>query len=128
MTTAEAKVFDIRNFRLRSGVVMPEVKIAYWTLGTLSPARDNVVLVTHGWHMPRALRVYKEVGYDGMIMPDHVPHVDGDAGGAQAFAFAFGYIQALIEAVQKQRRAAGIQPGTVRDWTPEQQPVGAGAR
>jgi mannonate dehydratase len=49
--------------------------------------------------MPRALRVYKEVGYDGMIMPDHVPQIEGDAGGAQAFAFAFGYIQALIQVV-----------------------------
>jgi mannonate dehydratase len=52
--------------------------------------------------MPRALRVYKEVGYDGMIMPDHVPHMDGDPGGAQAFAFAFGYIQALIQVVNNE--------------------------
>ena len=28
--------------------------------------------------MIRAMRVYKEVGYDGMIMPDHAPHIDGD--------------------------------------------------
>jgi mannonate dehydratase len=49
--------------------------------------------------MLRALRVYKEVGYDGMIMPDHVPHIDGDLGNAQAFAYAFGYIQALIRVV-----------------------------
>ena len=49
--------------------------------------------------MLRALGVYKEVGYDGMIMPDHAPSIDGDAGQAQAFAFAFGYIQALIQAV-----------------------------
>jgi mannonate dehydratase len=49
--------------------------------------------------MLRALRVYKEVGYDGMIMPDHVPHIEGDSGNAQAFAFAFGYIQALIQVV-----------------------------
>jgi mannonate dehydratase len=52
--------------------------------------------------MPRALRMYKEVGYDGMIMPDHVPHIDGDTGGAQAFAFAFGYIQALIQVVNRE--------------------------
>ena len=45
------------------------------------------------------MRVYKEVGYDGMLMPDHVPTIEGDAGGRQAFAFAFGYIQALIRAV-----------------------------
>src|SRR5260370_38933227 len=47
--------------------------------------------------MLRALRVYQEVGYDGMIMPDHVPAIEGDTGGAQAFAYAFGYIQALIQ-------------------------------
>jgi mannonate dehydratase len=45
---------------------------------------------------PRALRVYREVGYDGMVMPDHVPGIEGDRGGAQAFAFTFGYIQAAI--------------------------------
>jgi mannonate dehydratase len=49
--------------------------------------------------MLRAMRVYKEVGYDGMMMPDHVPAVDGDTGRLQGFAFAFGYIKALIAAV-----------------------------
>jgi mannonate dehydratase len=49
--------------------------------------------------MLRALRVYKEVGYDGMIMPDHAPQIEGDTGRAQAFAFAFGYIQALLQVV-----------------------------
>ena len=49
--------------------------------------------------MIQAMRVYKEVGYDGMIMPDHVPQIEGDADRAQAFAFAFGYIQGLIQAV-----------------------------
>ena len=49
--------------------------------------------------MLKAMRVYKEVGYDGMMMPDHVPRIEGDAGEAQGFAFAFGYIKALIAAV-----------------------------
>lgn len=49
--------------------------------------------------MLKALRVYKEVGYDGMVMPDHVPRIPGDAGGQQAFAYSFGYIKALIAAV-----------------------------
>jgi mannonate dehydratase len=39
------------------------------------------------------------VGFDGMMMPDHVPAITGDTKGAQAFAYAFGYIQALIAAV-----------------------------
>jgi mannonate dehydratase len=52
--------------------------------------------------MLRALRVYKEVGYDGMLMPDHAPHIEGDAGNAQAFAFAYGYIRGLIQAVNSE--------------------------
>jgi mannonate dehydratase len=48
--------------------------------------------------MLKAMRVYKEVGYDGMMMPDHVPRVEG-VDSNQGFAFAFGYIKALIAAV-----------------------------
>jgi mannonate dehydratase len=53
--------------------------------------------------MPKALRVYREFGYDGMVMPDHVPHIEGDTGGHKAFAFCHGYIQALLQ----QLRAEG---------------------
>jgi mannonate dehydratase len=49
--------------------------------------------------MLKAMRVYKEVGYDGMMMPDHVPRIEGDANEAQGFAFALGYIKALIAAL-----------------------------
>jgi len=34
-----------------------------------------------------------------MLMPDHVPHTAGDERGLQSFAFAFGYIRGLIQAV-----------------------------
>jgi mannonate dehydratase len=27
--------------------------------------------------MLKAMRVYKEVGFDGMLMPDHVPSIPG---------------------------------------------------
>jgi mannonate dehydratase len=47
--------------------------------------------------MPRALRTNREIGFDGMIMPDHVPQIAGDTGGQKAFAFCFGYIQALLQ-------------------------------
>jgi mannonate dehydratase len=49
--------------------------------------------------MLKAARVYKEVGYDGTLMPDHVPHVEGDDNQYQGFAFAIGYIKAIIAAV-----------------------------
>ncbi len=49
--------------------------------------------------MLKAMRVYKEVGYDGMMMPDHVPRIASDPRGLHAFAYTFGYIKALIAAV-----------------------------
>ena len=49
--------------------------------------------------MLKAMRVYKEIGYDGMMMPDHVPHIAGDTTSIAAFAYSFGYIKALIATV-----------------------------
>ena len=48
----------------------------------------------------KAMMVYKAVEYPYMMMPDHVPHHPDDPGGDQAFAFAYGYIRALIQAVE----------------------------
>lgn len=47
-----------------------------------------------------AIKVYKEVGYNGMLMPDHVPQAANDPGGLQSFAYCYGYIRALIQAVE----------------------------
>ncbi len=52
--------------------------------------------------MIRAMRMYKQVGYDGMIMPDHAPHIEGDLHTRQAFAFEFGYIAALIQLMNQE--------------------------
>jgi homoserine O-acetyltransferase len=48
MTTTDLKTFSTSDFRLQSGIVMPDVTISYRTLGRLAPNRDNVVLITHG--------------------------------------------------------------------------------
>lgn len=53
-------------------------------------------------NMVRAMRVYKEVGYDGMLMPDHAPQMAGDTESKQAFAFEYGYIRALLQAVDSE--------------------------
>ena len=58
--------------------------------------------------MLKAMRVYKEVGYGGMMMPDHVPRVEGDANEAQGFAFALGYIKALIASISEVARDWGL--------------------
>lgn len=44
-------------------------------------------------------RTLRDVGYKYMIMPDHVPKHPDDADGSQGFAFSYGYIKGLIQAV-----------------------------
>jgi mannonate dehydratase len=49
----------------------------------------------------KAIQVYKEVGYPYMLMPDHVPQAPNDPNGLQSFAYCYGYIRALIQAVNQ---------------------------
>ena len=51
--------------------------------------------------MVKAAMVYKETGYPYMLMPDHVPQHPGDPRHLQAFAFCYGYIRAVIQAVEE---------------------------
>lgn len=48
--------------------------------------------------MAASLRIYHETGVDCMIMPDHVPDIDGQAPFEAAFAFCFGYIIGVFQA------------------------------
>ena len=52
--------------------------------------------------MLKALRVYKEVGYEYMIMPDHVPGISGADPAQVGFAFTYGYIHALLQAINEE--------------------------
>jgi homoserine O-acetyltransferase len=70
----DTRRFDTRNFRLESGVVLPEMTIAYETYG--KPATDgrNVVLLTHGFtssqHMAgRSSANGAEGSWDGLVGP-----------------------------------------------------------
>ncbi|HTO61131.1 MAG TPA: alpha/beta fold hydrolase [Bradyrhizobium sp.] len=45
----EPRTFEIAEFRLQNGQLMRDVVIAYRTLGTLAPDRNNAVLITHGY-------------------------------------------------------------------------------
>jgi mannonate dehydratase len=46
----------------------------------------------------KAVRLYKQLGYDGMLMPDHVPRSPEDPEERQALAFCYGYIRGLLAA------------------------------
>lgn len=56
--------------------------------------------------MYRAMKTYYDAGYEGLFLDDHVPRTQGDTDRQhQSRSFAFGYIQAMIEAVEKQGAA-----------------------
>ncbi|SEF49137.1 D-mannonate dehydratase [Bryocella elongata] len=50
--------------------------------------------------MVKAIRVYQEVRYPYLLMPDHVPQAASDPGGLQSFAFSYGYIRGLIQSLE----------------------------
>ncbi len=49
--------------------------------------------------MLQVARVYREVGYQHMLVPDHVPNISGEDPRGVAFAFTYGYIAAILQAV-----------------------------
>lgn len=61
------------------------------------------------WHdagqtdMVAAMRAYRDIGFDGMMRPDHVPQMVGEDDGTPAYTmlgrlYAYGYIRALFQA------------------------------
>jgi mannonate dehydratase len=48
------------------------------------------------------IRILRDAGYAGTYLPDHAPTHPDDPGKFQAFAFAFGYIKALIHAANSE--------------------------
>ncbi len=83
---ARGKIFNVHFRNIRGG---------YLDFQEVHPDEGDVDFI-------KAARVYKEVGYNGMMMPDHVPHIDGDGSGRQAFAFAYGYIRALLQLLESE--------------------------
>jgi mannonate dehydratase len=74
--------------------------------------------------MHKAMEIYYDVGFEGFFIDDHVPQTFQDTPwGHRGRAFANGYIQGLIEAVTKQRQAAGLLPGSILNWTPAPAPM-----
>ncbi len=49
--------------------------------------------------MPAALRALKEVGYDKLLYPDHVPRFPAEDGRYIGWSYAIGYIKALMQTV-----------------------------
>lgn len=54
--------------------------------------------------MWRSLKTYAEVGYQYMVMPDHVPLISGRDPENTAFGFSYGYIVALLQVLKSEGR------------------------
>ncbi|MBL8230799.1 MAG: mannonate dehydratase [Bryobacterales bacterium] len=50
------------------------------------------------------MRILRDTQFAGSICPDHMPHHSDDPKGLQAFAFGYGYLRALIQAVNTEVR------------------------
>jgi mannonate dehydratase len=51
-------------------------------------------------NMVQAARVLQEVGYEYMLMPDHMPRHPDDPGQHQAFAYGYGYIKGILQTLE----------------------------
>ncbi len=51
--------------------------------------------------MWESVRLYAEVGFKYMLMPDHVPTLSGAEDDSAAFAYCFGYIRALLQILKE---------------------------
>jgi mannonate dehydratase len=54
--------------------------------------------------MAACMQAYRDIGYEGVLRPDHVPTMEGDSNDNPAYSsigrlFAIGYIKGLREAV-----------------------------
>lgn len=48
------------------------------------------------------IRILRDSGFSGGILPDHMPSSPGDPGKLQAYAFGYGYLKALINAANSE--------------------------
>ena len=67
--------------------------------------------------MKACMEAYRDVGFDGVCRPDHVPTMEGDDNDRPAYSsigrlFAIGYLKGLREAVYGERGEPGQGPGT----------------
>jgi mannonate dehydratase len=67
------------------------------------PKFDETFINDGDVDMFAALKTYKECGFDGFIVDDHVPRiVDDTPWGHRSRAYAMGYIQSMLDIVNKQ--------------------------
>ena len=66
------------------------------------PRFDEVFLDEGDVDQHEAMLAYKEVGFDGVMTPDHCPVIEGETGYRhRGMAFSLGYMRALMQVAEK---------------------------
>ena len=86
-----------------------KVLYVHFRHGSAKAPKFNEEFINTGYvDMKRAMRTYRDAGYEGTFIDDHCPIMLDDAtfpgnlGGYRSRLFAQGYIQGLIESVEKE--------------------------
>ena len=90
----------IRRFGERDQIIFVHFRDVVGTVPTFKET-----FIDEGNYEPiEAIRALAEVGFDGALLPDHVPIVEGDSQwGHRANAYTVGYLRALISMVNQER-------------------------
>ena len=66
------------------------------------PKFDEVFIDEGDVDMFEAMQAYREVGFNGVLTPDHSPRIEGETGYRhRGMAFSLGYMRALMQAVAR---------------------------
>jgi mannonate dehydratase len=65
------------------------------------PYYEEVFVDEGDLDMIRIVKILRNVGYDGVLIPDHTPEVTCSAPWHAGMAYALGYIKAAIQAVDR---------------------------
>ena len=75
------------------------------------PCYQEVFVDEGDLDMIRAIQVLREVGYDGVLIPDHTPEMSCGAPWHAGMAYALGYIRAAMQAVERLDPLDGVAAG-----------------
>jgi homoserine O-acetyltransferase len=121
LTEIESKTFTASDFRLENGQTLPVLELAYETYGTLSPTRDNAILIVHGYTSSHHAAGRNARGKQGRGVPEGSPGwFDGLIGPGKAVDTNRNFVIS-VNALGSAHGSSGpntIDPGTGKPYGP----------
>lgn len=121
LTGIESKLFTARDFRLENGQSLPVLELAYETYGALNPAKDNAVLVVHGYTSSHHAAGRNAPGKQGRGVTDGAPGwFDGLIGPGKAVDTDRHFVVS-VNALGSAHGSTGpnaVDPGTKKPYGP----------